>query len=165
MFPGGESTIKKYRERVLTLTEKSARSSVSVNAVLVSWECVIFAGGGVVWIGSYDLYFLCILSVSAIAQSQPPQHPSQIEREHTAWIAAALNSMQTIKVGMTRSDLVKMFTTEGGLSTTSQRTYVFRQCPYIKVDVKFAASSRAGELPTHKNVEVSRPYLAWSVMD
>ena len=109
--------------------------------------------------------FLCILSVSAIAQSEPPQTPSQIERDHTAWIAGALNAMQTIKVGMTRSDLVKLFTTEGGLSTTSRRTYVYRQCPYIKVDVKFAASSRDGELPTDKIVEVSRPYLAWSVMD
>jgi hypothetical protein len=68
-------------------------------------------------------------------------------------------------VGMTREDLTKLFTTEGGLSTTSQRTYVYQQCPYIKVDVKFAASSREEELPTDKIVEVSRPYLAWSVMD
>jgi hypothetical protein len=109
--------------------------------------------------------FLCMLSVGAIAQTGPPQTPSQSEREHTAWIAGALDSMQTIKVGMSRSDLVKLFTTEGGLSTISRRTYVYRQCLYIKVDVKFAASSCDGELPTDKIVEVSRPYLAWSVMD
>jgi len=109
--------------------------------------------------------FLCILSVSAIAQSVPRHIPSQIERDHTEWIAGALNRMQTIKVGMTRSDLVKLFTTEGGLSTTFQRTYVYREYPYIKVDVKFAASSRDGERPTDKIVEVSRPYLAWLVMD
>jgi len=65
---------------------------------------------------------------------------------------------------MTRSDLTKLFTTEGGLSTIQQRTYVYRQCPYIKLDVKFAASS-AVELPTDKIVEVSLPYLAWSVTD
>jgi len=109
--------------------------------------------------------FLCILSVSAVAQSESQQSPSQIEQEHTAWIAGALNAMQTIKVGMTRSDLMKLFTTEGGLYTTSQRTYVYRQCRYIKVDVKFAASNRDEEFPTDKIVEVSRPYLAWSVMD
>ena len=109
--------------------------------------------------------FLCILSVSVVAQSESQQNPSQIDREHTAWIADALKAMQTIKVGMTRSDLMKVFTTEGGLSTTSQRTYVYRQCRYIKVDVKFAASSRDEELPTDKILEVSRPYLAWSVMD
>ena len=80
--------------------------------------------------------FLCMLSVSAIAQSESLQTPSHIDREHTAWIADALNTIQTIKVGMHRSDLMKFFMTEGGLSTTSQRTYVYRQCPYIKVGVR-----------------------------
>ena len=66
---------------------------------------------------------------------------------------------------MTRADLMKVFTTEGGLSIASHRTYVYRQCPYIKVDVKFTAPSLGEELPTDKIVEVSRPYLEWSVMD
>ncbi len=111
--------------------------------------------------------WFCILSlsVSAVAQSESQQNASQTDRERTAWIAGALNAIQTIKVGMTRSDLMKLFTTEGGLSNASQRTYVYRQCPYIKVDVKFWASSRDGESPVDKIVEVSRPYLAWSVMD
>ena len=115
------------------------------------------------WLARFVL--LTILCVSAVAQLKSRQPASQIDREHTAWLTDVLNAMQSIKVGMTRSDLMKVFTTEGGLSTTSQRTYVYRQCPYIKVDVKFAASSRHEELPTDKIVEVSRPYLAWSVMD
>ena len=82
-----------------------------------------------------------------------------------AWVASVLRAAQTIKVGMTRSDLMKIFTTEGGLSTASQRTYVYRECPFIKVDVKFTVSSHDQELPTDKVAEVSRPYLAWSVMD
>ena len=113
--------------------------------------------------------FLCILSVGAAAQSESQQpariSPSHINQEHTEWIAGALNSIQMLKIGMTRSDLMKVFMIEGGLSTTSQRTYVYRRCPYIKVDVKFAASSREKELPTDKIVEISRPYLTWSVMD
>jgi hypothetical protein len=108
--------------------------------------------------------FLFII-VSTVAQSKYEQTTPSVDREHSAWIAVTLRAMQTIKVGMTREDLTKLFTTEGGLSTTSQRTYVYQQCPYIKVDVKFAASSREEELPTDKIVEVSRPYLAWSVMD
>jgi len=108
---------------------------------------------------------VCVVAVIAIAQSGYQQSPSDIDREHREWIAVTLRAMQTIKVGMTRSDLMKMFTTESGLSTTSQRRYVYRQCPYIKVDVKFAASSRDEELPTDKIIGVSRPYLAWSVGD
>lgn len=107
--------------------------------------------------------FLCFLSISAIsagAQSQTQLSRPRTDQEHTAWISAALSKMQTIKVGMTRSELMNLFTTEGGLSTTSQRTYVYRECPYIKVDVTFAPSSREEELPTDKIAKVSRPYLA-----
>lgn len=109
--------------------------------------------------------FLCVLAIGPVAQSEFPRDPAQIDKEHTAWIVEVLNAAQTIKVGMTRSDLMKVFTTEGGLSTTSQRTYVYRKCPYIKVDVMFAASNRDEELATDKIVKVSQPYLAWSVMD
>jgi hypothetical protein len=109
--------------------------------------------------------FLCFLCICSVAQTESPQNSIRIEQQHTAWIADALRTIQTIKVGKTRADLSKLFTTEGGLSTTSQRTYVYRPCPYIKVDVKFDASVLGEELPTDRIIEVSRPYLAWSVQD
>ena len=109
--------------------------------------------------------FLCILCVSATDRPAGEENPTQIDEEHTAWISGVLKEAQTIKAGMTRSDLMKVFTTEGGLSTTSQRKYVYRQCPYIKIDVKFAAASPSEELPTDKIVRVSHPYLEWSIMD
>lgn len=109
--------------------------------------------------------FLGIVALGAVAQSEYHQRRTDVEPEHNAWVAGVLRATQTITVGMTRSDLMKIFTTEGGLSTASHHTYVFRQCPLIKVDVKFAVSSHGEELPTDKIVEVSRPYLAWSVFD
>ena len=93
-----------------------------------------------------------------------PREP-QIDADHTKWVTDAIRSIQMIKLGSTRSELLVLFTTEGGLSTTAQRTYVYRLCPNIKVDVKFAASSREEELPTDKIIQISRPYLAWSIMD
>ena len=108
---------------------------------------------------------LCVIAVGAIAQSNSAATRSEIDWEHTKWIDNPMRSMQTIKIGMTRSELLTVFTTEGGLSTTSQRTYVYQQCPYIKVDVKFAAAIPDEELPTDKIVQISRPYLAWSVAD
>ena len=108
--------------------------------------------------------FLGMVALCAVAQSEYHQRPTEVDPGRTAWVAEVLRATQTLKVGMTRSDLMKMFTTEGGLSTTSQRTYVYRQCPFIKIDVKFTASSH-DELPTDKIADVSRPYLAWSVMD
>jgi hypothetical protein len=107
---------------------------------------------------------MCLAMLSASGQTTAPT-PSQIDTEQTKWIDNALRSMQRIGVGKTRSDLLEVFTTEGGLSTTSQRTYVYRHCPYIKVDVKFAATSREEELPTDKIIAISRPYLDWSRLD
>ena len=108
---------------------------------------------------------LLIFCFSAVARLGSQQTLPPTDSDHTEWIADVLKATQSIKVGMTRSDLLKFYTTEGGLSFSSQRTYVYRQCPYIKVDVKFAASSNTEEFPKDKIIEISRPYLAWSVMD
>jgi len=95
--------------------------------------------------------------------------------EHVAWVGEVLIRMQTFKAGMTREALLKVFTTEGGLSTGLQRTFVSRDCPYFKVDVEFKAVGRPDrddqgrvtlrEDPRDLIVKISRPYLAFSVMD
>ncbi len=96
-------------------------------------------------------------------------------REHVDWVAQVLTRMDGIKPGMTRTDLLKVFTTEGGLSTGLQRTFVSRDCPYFKVDVTFRAvgrpdRDREGRVTLAEDgrdeiVSVSKPYLAFSVMD
>ena len=108
--------------------------------------------------------FIGVVCITAIAQNESQSKPLPIDQEHTKWVASTLNAIETIKPGMTRADLSRLFTTQGGLSMIQQQTYVYRQCPNIKVDVKFSGSSKV-ELPTDKIVEVSRPYLAWSVFD
>ena len=112
-------------------------------------------------------FFTLILVTAAFAQSGQERDTSGLA--HTEWIATALRSMQAIEVGMTRSQLMKVFTIEGGLefksATTAQRTYVYRKCPYIKVDVKLAISGPHEDLPADKVLERSRPYLEWTVGD
>jgi hypothetical protein len=107
---------------------------------------------------------LCILILGAKVSSRAGQSSVDVDQAHTEWVAKSLIAMQGIKVGTTRADLLKIFTTEGGLSSASQRTYVYRGCPYIKLDVRFKASTRE-ELPSDPITEVSRPYLAWTIMD
>jgi hypothetical protein len=48
---------------------------------------------------------------------------------------------RSIKPGMTRQDLLKVFKTEGGLSTRLPRTFVSRDCPYFKGVVEFKAAT------------------------
>ena len=87
----------------------------------------------------------------------------------TNQISAILTECQKIKPGMTRAELLKVFTTEGGLSTAMHRTFVYRGCPYIRVDVDFILSELKQygleERPSDTISKISKPYLDWSVVD
>ena len=82
-------------------------------------------------------------------------------------IANVLKQCQMIKPGMTRAELSDVFSTEGGLSTVTHRSYVYRDCPYVKVDVDFAhlAAKQDVERPTDVVTRISKPYLEWSIAD
>jgi hypothetical protein len=92
-----------------------------------------------------------------------------LNEERTKWIAKALRQIDKIKPGMRRRDLLKNFTTEGGISFRTERTYVYIECPYIKVDVHFKAvdgtTPGLNEDPNDIIESVSKPYLGWSVTD
>ena len=115
--------------------------------------------------------FLALLLTTSTAPAQSPQK----SQAPTEWIANSLKEIQKITVGMTRADLLKLFTTEGGLSTGLTRTYVYRECFYIKVDVEFEpvrrsarnADGRVTLVESEDDVirKISKPYLAWMVID
>src|SRR3954470_9622362 len=74
------------------------------------------------------------------ATPAPGQAPPSID--HVSWVAEALKRIDTIKPGMTRRELLKVFTTAGGLATGVQRRLRSRDCPYFKVDVTFEGVGR-----------------------
>ncbi len=110
---------------------------------------------------------LLLVAVSVTTWTQQPQ--PQANQEHTAWLAANLTKIWTVKPGMTRQDLLKVFTTEGGISDRTHRTYVLHECYLIKVDVEFRPVSCTNdglwENPLDIIEKISRPYLAGPVMD
>jgi len=65
---------------------------------------------------------------------------------------------------VTRTDLLRVFTTEGGISTARERTYVFRECPYTKVHVEFEAVG-GREQQNDRIKTISKPYLEWAIVD
>ena len=87
----------------------------------------------------------------------------------TLRLAEIMKECQQLKPGATRAELMKIFTTEGGISNAKQRTFPHRHCPYIKVDVQFNLTdpkqSVVKELPTDTITKISQPYLAWSIID
>ncbi len=84
------------------------------------------------------------------------------------WLADSLREMQTVQPGMTRADLLKVFEEEGGLSTRAEQRFAYRDCPLIKVNVKFeavGATDNQAKSPDDKIREISPPFLEWAVGD
>lgn len=98
-----------------------------------------------------------------------PSSKSSGADEHTEWIEKSLREIETVKVGVTRVDLLRVFKEEGGISTRTWRRYVYRDCPYIKVDVEFEPigepENKLRESPRDKIIKISKPFLEWSIMD
>ena len=117
-----------------------------------------------------SLTFLALSIVAGITVFAQSAAQSQGALTHSEWVAQSLREMETIKAGMTRADLLRVFREEGGLSTRTDRQYVYRDCPYLKVAVEFEAVEETETLklpedPRDKIVKISRPFIEWSVVD
>jgi len=97
----------------------------------------------------------------------PSRAGDEVDKNLTKQISDILSECKKITAGTTRAELLKVFTTEGGLSTAIHRTFVHRHCPYIKVDVDFTLSDpkRRDERPADIVTKISKPYLEWSIFD
>jgi hypothetical protein len=91
-----------------------------------------------------------------------PEGPAYVQ-QRTLWIAKVMRQIQAIHPGMTRRDLLSIMTTEGGISTRRQQTFVYRGCPYIKIDVVFAPTAASED--DDPIVTISHPWLQFSVID
>ena len=101
---------------------------------------------------SLAIALVCIHVVSS--QQLRGQKTTSTPVGHVEWVGSVLKEIQTIKVGMTKNDLLKVFMPDGGLQ--SGTTFIYRGCPYIKVNVEFERDVIT---------RISRPYLANPVLD
>ncbi|HKE26956.1 MAG TPA: hypothetical protein VKB88_31600 [Bryobacteraceae bacterium] len=88
--------------------------------------------------------------------------------EQARWIRENLAELRSIKVGMTRGGLLKVFMQEGGTSTRTWHRYVYRKCAYVKVDVEFAPAGNdtsGNERLEDRITKISKPYLELTVLD
>jgi hypothetical protein len=127
----------------------------------------------------FALVGAAILVTSAASQST--NQVSEIDRDLMQKVGEILRECEKLTPGMTRADLSKAFTPDGGIYTATHQRYVSRRCRYIKVDVEFEAKSpeqnaadkpqaEAGHgtlerKPTDVIKKVSQPYLQWAFID
>jgi hypothetical protein len=85
------------------------------------------------------------------------------ERQHWTWLRECLRPLESIKPGMTRQELMKRLTFEGGISSRDRQTFVSRRCPYLKLAVQFriaGADSAFDRIAT-----ISSPFIQGAVLD
>jgi hypothetical protein len=112
---------------------------------------------------------------SSLARAIQPPGQESCAQDHDVWVGSALKKMESVKPGMNREELLKVFTVEGGLSTRLHRTFVSRECSFFKVDVDFRAVGQPdrdddlGVDPVEGKrdtiVKISRPYLQFTIAD
>ena len=113
------------------------------------------------------MVFACLLIVLAWANGVSKCTPA----DATNWLADSLTEMETIHAGMTREDLLKVFRPAGGFSSSGRFKggFVFRDSPYISVDVEFEhPGGETGNAPVSPKdiiTSISRPYLAHPAYD
>jgi hypothetical protein len=115
-----------------------------------------------------------IIVIGGSASSRPVQSASAepCAQDHEAWLTQVLGKMETIKPGMTRFDLLKVFRTQGGLPRGLRETFVSQDCPYFKIDVEFEPVAgldnggvRFSASPRDNRdviVKVSKPYVQYA---
>jgi hypothetical protein len=84
------------------------------------------------------------------------------EQKHYAWLVGRSVEAYSIRVGMSRADLLKVFEPDGGLLQIKR--YVLRSCDIIKVDVQFEfpKGTSPAKLPPDTELKISaisKPYL------
>ena len=94
---------------------------------------------------------------------------SDQDAELTRKLKVIIDEVKLVQPGMTRGDLLKYFTTEGGISNRTQRRYVEKRCPYIKVDVEFKPVGKGdgplGESEADIITHISEPFLQPRILD
>ena len=122
----------------------------------------------------FSAVFLFV-SLCALNLAKPTAPQDSCPQTRDEWVKDTLAKMESIRPGMTREELMKVFRTEGGLSTGLRRTFVSRECAYFKVDVEFRAVGRPdrdsdGRVTLEEDardviIQISRPYLQFSIGD
>ncbi len=111
--------------------------------------------------------YLALFFVYGLAQGQASNQLWQSDPPLQHEVATVIRLVDDLRTGKTRADILKYFTTEGSLSSRDQNHYVYKRCPYIKIDVTFARDTRDSmkESATDRIATISKPYLEFLAVD
>ena len=95
-------------------------------------------------------------SLSGLPQAAPLDRDN-VFTEHQS-VAARNREMATIRVGMTREQLLRVFESARGFYVVPPWVYSYRKAPNEKVKVEFDNRDPTSQKPTDKITKISKPY-------
>jgi len=115
------------------------------------------------------VFILVVVSGSAHAKESVTKMD---DNDHHKWILERLKEAKSIKPGMSRAQLLKVFDVEAGLQAMLPTRYILKSCPEIHVEVTFdtAGKQMPAKRPVGSDVDltiltVSKLYLDYVVVD
>jgi len=101
------------------------------------------------------------LTSPLLGQTQQTCQP----KDYSHWLQMSLIEIQTIRVGMTRGDLLKLFTPDSGFGAGGRFRY--QKSWMIAIDVTFATNNGDPEKTQSRDVitSISKPYLDFPAYD
>ena len=98
-----------------------------------------------------------------------PQAQTASDQAHQQWLEERYKEATSIKTGMSRADLLKLFDEDGGLQSIPAGRYVLKSCQLIQIEVKFNSQYGVDYQPMPdrdlKITNVSKPYLERMAID
>ena len=113
-------------------------------------------------------WLLAAFASIGVALGQSPAKPPAVDPGLTRSMDQVLKDVSSIQTGMTRGELLRIFTAERGLYTRDGQQYVYRRCPDVKVIVNFHKPDDAdvewGNAPEEEwngdvILSISKPFL------
>ena len=113
---------------------------------------------------------IAVIIAAAWVANGPAQAPNEYNRCCSV-VQDALKAVGGVHQGMKRRDLEKDFRLDGGVQFNNQayQIYVYRPCPYIKIEVGFERKDEQGNWamggPNDVVKYVAHPFIDYPVMD
>ncbi len=121
--------------------------------------------------GFIFLLLVWLIGFSSPISAQEASHASYIE--HIRWLEDRVKEAESIKVGMSHAELLKLFVPQGGFAvqTNPPNLYVLKSCSMIHIEVTFNVDEEKALTGKKTNFDdlriehISPLYLGWTASD
>jgi hypothetical protein len=112
-------------------------------------------------------FFLFLMVVVMTVLTATQKEPASKDSDPCALVRQALVDSGRIKSGMTRREVEKYFSLDGGMLFAEKTRYVYSKCQYIKIEIDFSRKPSGKELfsPNDIVVNAARPYIEYPAKD